>query len=224
MAWHSIAPIGNISVKANKTILQDNTTYIEDTMGKSVVGTNKDTTRDHFWDVDSSVDGRHRFIQSVGFTSTEVFPDDVYPALGAGMQSILFPLTTNTEVQWFHKNQNTNDKIYQFIPNFLTGVTAFVGGITSSYKDLVAVPANVYGEIFMWRDADGKNNGQSGFFKSSATKVDAWSLYLAPEGTNEQINLKFGNGSDSPNFFIRVKTESGASGNQWNYRITYRAI
>ncbi len=85
MAWHSTAPVGSQSVKANRTILQDNTTYTEVTMGNSVVGTNAVTTRDHFWNVGANEDGRHRFIQSPGFTVGGL-PTD--PVIGTGMDSV----------------------------------------------------------------------------------------------------------------------------------------
>lgn len=220
MPWNSTWPVGSISVKANRTIGQQNTTYIETTMGNSIVGTNTAVTRDHFWNVGSNEDGRHRFIQSQGFTSTAVAPNDVYPALGAGMQTVIFPLTTNGEVQWFHKNQDNNNKIYQFIPNFLTGTHV----VTGSYTNMVAVPANVWGEIFMWEDALGRHRGQTGFFRSNAATVESWALALAPEGQSVRSNLKFGNGSDASGLNIRVRVEEATSGETWNYRVTYRAI
>ena len=87
MPWNSTAPLGTVSVKANRQILQDNTTYIEDSMGNDVVGTNNGTVRDHFWDVDPNLDGRHRFFQSVGFTVGGL-PED--PVVGTGMDGVLF--------------------------------------------------------------------------------------------------------------------------------------
>lgn len=218
MPWHSTFPLGTVSVKQNESIGQDNTTYIETTMGNTIVGSNTSTTRDHFWDVGSDEDGRHRFIQSIGFTSNVIAPDDVYPVLGAGMETVLFPLSTNGEVQWFHKNQLSNSKIYQFIPNFITGA----GAVSSSFTNLISVPANVYGEIFMWQTALGENTGQPGFFRSNGTTVEAWSYDIAA-GTGRTINVRLANGSNASGLNIRTRSESGSNGN-WNYRVTYRAI
>lgn len=220
MSWHPTFPVGNISVKANRTIGQDNTTYIETTMGNSIVGTNTDTTRDHFWDVGSDEDGRHRFIQSVGFTSTAAAPDDVYPVLGSGMQTILFPLTTNGEVQWFHKNLDDNTNIYQFIPNFITGTIV----LTSSFANIEAIPANVYGEIFLFTTLGGNTRGQAGFFKTSASQCDGWSYAQRIQGdTDPVINVRLGNGTDASGLNLRARTDEATSGQTWNYKITYRA-
>jgi len=87
MPWNSTAPVGSISVKANRTILQQNTTYIETTMGTSIVGTNAVTTRDHFWNVGSDEDGRHRFMQSPAFTVGGLPVD---PVVGTGMDSVMY--------------------------------------------------------------------------------------------------------------------------------------
>ena len=75
--------------------MNQNTTYIETTMGNSAVGTNGVTTRDHFWNVGSNEDGRHRFIQSPAFTVGGLPAD---PVLGTGMDSVAFSkLLTVTE-------------------------------------------------------------------------------------------------------------------------------
>lgn len=87
MPWNTTCPDGSRSVKANETVIQQNTTYTETTMGNSVVGTNTVTTRDHFWNVGANQDGRHRFIQSPAFTVGGL-PEN--PVIGTGMDSVLY--------------------------------------------------------------------------------------------------------------------------------------
>lgn len=108
MPWNSTAPLGSVSVKANRTILQQNTTYTEITMGLSIVGTNTVTTRDHFWNVGTNEDGRHRFIQSPAFTVASLPVD---PVLGTGMDSVTYSKlklvaesTSQQDVQPFFRN------------------------------------------------------------------------------------------------------------------------
>lgn len=214
MPWNSVFPLGSVSVKANKIIGQDNTTYIETTMGNSIVGTNTNSTRDHFWNVGANEDGRHRFIQSPAFT---VGGNPADAVIGTGMDTVLYPKTTNSRVEWFHRNAQG---IFQFIPSYLTGTIV----VNSSYSNIVTVPASVWGEIFMWRDQAGNHNGQAGFFKSNATVTDSWANAVAPEGESERAILKFGNGADASGLNIRVRTSNAASGNTWNYRVIYRAI
>ncbi len=222
MPWNSTFPLGSVSVKANRTIGNQNTTYTEVTMGNSIVGTNTNTVRDHFWAVGSNEDGRHRFIQSVGFTSTAVAPNDFYPVLGAGMQTVIFPILSKGQVVWYHKNQDNNDRIYQFIPNFLQGTVTI--NSSSSYVTIDAVPNNVYGEIFMWNDDNGSNTGQTAFFKSKSSVVDTWAIEFRVQGSSSSYSaLKFGNGSEASGLDIRVRRDE-SSKTSWNYRITYRAI
>ena len=108
MTWNSIWPIGTSSVRSNRVTGAQNTEYIETTMGPSVVGTNAVTTRDHFWNVDPNLDGRHRFIQSPAFTVGGL-PTD--PVVGTSMDGVLYTKTkTATEstvqqdVQPFFRN------------------------------------------------------------------------------------------------------------------------
>lgn len=108
MTWNSTFPDGTVSVKANKTIGQQNTTYIETTMGDSAEGSNAVTTRDHYWNVDADLDGRHRFIQSKAF---QVGGSPTDPVIGTNMDTVLYPKlklalesTAQQDVQYFLRN------------------------------------------------------------------------------------------------------------------------
>ena len=222
MTWQTTAPVGSSSVKTNRNILQQNTSYIETTMGNSVVGTNTTSTRDHFWNVGSNEDGRHRFIQSPGFTVGGLGTD---PVIGTGMDGVIYLKTVNTDVgrvEGFYRNTNG---IYQFIPSYLTGTVA----ISGSFVTVVAVPINCYGEIFMYTTDAGqqlKYSTQTGFFRSNATVVNSWS-YTNVTGSgsaNASYALEFANGSNASGLNIRVRTHDADNGYTWNYKITYRAI
>lgn len=217
MPWNPTSPVGNISVKANRTLMNQNTTYIETTMGNTIIGTNTNTTRDHFWNVGGNEDGRHRFINSPAFT---VGGNPADPLVGAGMDSVLFLRLTNAQAQWF--NLTSGGDRYQVSPNIISGTRTISS--SSSYVDLAIVPNDVYGEIFMWTNNNGENTGQTGFFKTKSNVCDAWALTFTEQGsTSSHSSLKFGNGSEASGLAIRVRRdESGQT--QWNYRITYRAI
>ena len=215
MTWHTTAPIGNIFVKANRTILQDNFTYTEVNMGNEIVGTNGVETRDHFWNVSGDENGHHRFIKSIGFT-VGGNPED--PVIGTGMQTVLYAKTTNTRVEWFHRNA---ENIYQFIPSFKTG-TVIVG---AGYTTVVTIPENVYGEVMMWTTATGRYSAVWGFFRSDGTTVEGWSVIANSQGSgNDRSALKLGNGSEADVLNLRARPDAASSGLTWNYRITYRAI
>lgn len=216
MPWNSTSPLGTISVKANRPLMQQNTTYIEDTMGISAVGSNGVSVRDHFWDVGANEDGRHRFIQSPGFTVGGL-PDN--PIQGTGMDGIYYLKLTNGQFQWFRKNVTD---IYQATPNTLTGTHV----VTNSFTTIIALPANVYGEITMFvTNTNNENSGQTGFFKTSATICEAWSHGLKIKTQSSgNVNLEFGNGSNASGLNLRVTTDKAPNGLTWEYRITYRSI
>jgi hypothetical protein len=220
MAWHPIFPLGSVSVRANKAIGQDNTTYIQATMGNTVAGTDTSTTRDHFWNVDASLDGRHRFIQSPKFQISTL---DADPIMGDDMDACMFFRNVNADVgrvEGFYKTANAATgnypNRYQFIPSFMSGTI----NVTSSFTDMVTLPKNVYGEIYMFRNnASGSIGVQAGSFSTSNSNV-AVSSYVqtAPSGSS-LINLIFENSG----LKIQVKTKDASSGNNWEYRVTYRA-
>lgn len=216
MPWNASSPNGSISVKANRPFMQQNTTYIENTMGNSAVGTNTSTVRDHFWNVGANEDGRHRFIQSRGFT-VGGNPADV--TQGTGMDGIYYLKLVNGQFQWFRKNAID---IYQATPNTLTGTHV----VSSSFTTIIAVPPNVYGEIFMFVPATNTEfTGQTGFFKTSATRCESWAHGLKIKGKSSgSVNLEFGNGSNASGLNIRVKKNTAPDTLTWQYRITYRSI
>lgn len=216
MPWNSVSPNGALSVKNNRTPMNQNTTYIETTMGNSVVGTNTVATRDHFWNVGSNEDGRHRFIQSPKFTVGGVATD---PVIGTGMDGVIYLKGTGSGVQVFYRN--VINGVYQFSPNFLTGTVV----LNSSFATIVALPANVYGEIFLFNDTAGRTRGQAGFFKTNAATCDGWSYGERLQGGSTAVYpVILGNGSDASGLNLRAASDEAASGQTWNYRITYRFI
>jgi hypothetical protein len=215
MPWNSDWPVNTISVKANQVKGDQNTKYIQVTMGNSVVGTNTTSTRDHFWNVGANEDGRHRFIQSPAFTVATVAAD---PVIGTGMDAVEYVKTTNGRAERFHRNVQG---IYQYVPSFLEGSVV----VPDSYTNVVAVPANVYGEIFMYTTAMGELSTCVGFFRSNDVLNESWALFYRIEGTGSgRSALRFGNGANASGLNIRARKSDGIAGQTWFYRITYRAL
>jgi len=222
MPWHPDFPLGTTSVRNNRVIGDDNTKYIQTTMGNEAIGTNTVATRDHFWNVGPDQDGRHRFIQSPKFVSPAP-ATNADPLLGTQMDGVLYLRTVSTDVarvEGFYRNA---EGIYQYIPSFLQGTVNIPSANT--YSLVVAVPANVYGEIFMYRTVEGKRTVATGFFRSSPTLTEAWSITNLVQGSGTaECALKFANGSEALGLNILVRVDTGAVGVNWNYRITYRAL
>lgn len=104
MAWNSLAPDGTISVKANKTVLRDNTIYVETNMNK-----------DHFWNIGSNEDGHHRYVQMPKFTTPQLSTTPANPTLSASMdgvyyckQKTLAESDAQQDVQPFYENFASN--------------------------------------------------------------------------------------------------------------------
>jgi len=217
MPWNSTWPIGGISVKANRTAGNQNTTYIETTMGNDIVGTNTVTMRDHFWNVGSNEDGRHRMIQSPAFT-VGGNPED--PVVGTGMDAVLYAKTILDSVQWFTRNAST---IFQATPGYYSGTVTISS--SSSYTAVKTVPANCYGEIFLYTTATGKYSTQWGWFRSDVSTVEAWSNRTVVQGSGNSVSaVKFGNGSEASGLTIQARADDASSGQTWNYKIFYRAL
>ena len=215
MPWNSTSPLGTVSVKANRVIQQQNSTYTETTMGNSVVGTNTNTTRDHFWNVGTNEDGRHRFIQSPAFT-VGTLPAD--PVIGTGMDSVEYTKTVLGTVQGFFRNAQG---IYQHIPALLTGTAVIASA--NVYANIVAVPDDCYGEIFMYTTLQGELSIQTGFFRATAGLVESWSTPMSTQSNGDAaLALKMGNGSQASGLNIRARRAQSSNIN-WNYIITYRA-
>ncbi len=92
MPWNSPSPVGSISVKANRIPMNENTAYIEETLGNQPIGSQPPApfakVNDHFWNIDANHDGRHRFVQSPGFTDSGGLPTD--PVLGSQMDQVFY--------------------------------------------------------------------------------------------------------------------------------------
>lgn len=217
MTWNSTWPDGGQAVNTNRPTGQQNTTYIEETIGNQAIGTNTNpqTAKDHFWNL-GDYSGHHRFVQMPAFIDNAASPAD--PVLWPLMNGCMYVKTTNSVDTGYYRN---GSNIYEFIPTYKTGTHV----ITSSYTDLTTIPNNVWGEIFMWTTANGNHRMQSGSFRSTNNVAEGWSYMLGIEGTNDAgVNVKLGNGAQASGLNIRVRTIEAASGNTWNYRITYRAI
>lgn len=229
MVWNSVWPIGTVSVRANRTTGAQNTAYIEDTMGNTVAGAFPQSagTRDHFWKVSSDFDGRHRFIQSPKFESPAGTATD--PVLGTQMDGVTYlrkVSVTDTTIQGFYQNAQG---IYQHIPTFLQGTVAITSSSTTTYTNIITVPANVYGQIAMYQVNGlgvavlGKYSGVTAHFRSDATTVEAWGITQSDQDTSSNVPLKFGNGSKANGLMLMAR-RSDAGSATWLYRITYRAI
>lgn len=217
MPWNSTWPVGSISVKANRVIGQQNTTYIETTMGNSVVGTNTNTTRDHFWNVGSDEDGRHRFFQSPAFT---VGGNPADPVIGAGMNGVFYFKTVQTRAQGFFRNAQG---IFQVFPAIITGTVNINGDGSSDWKNLSAIPAQSYGEIFMWQTSD-SSYIQKGTFASDNNSVRGFSDRIKLDGTSNDYMIELRNGV-SGNLTLQARRGNAGSSYDggWTYVIMYRA-
>lgn len=205
MVWRTTFPDGSKSVKANESIGQDNTTYIKTTM-----------QLDHFWD-ESASDGYHR---KVSYPASNT---DLTVGVGMAGSHYIRRISADAPTQEVFYRKSTGE-IYQVTPTVLTGTKA----TNDSYSNLVAVPKNVYGDIFMYKNAAGTIGlVQAGTFYSDASYVYAYATRSRIDGTNNTTTfLYFANYVDTVNLNIRVRRgEFGSSSDgTWNYIVTYRGL
>ena len=219
MTWHPTAPDGTVSVQANRTILGDNTTYTEITMGNNALGTNisPNTSKDHFWNVSETLDGYHRTI------NMPVQPQHILKP-NVDISAIMYLMTVNTGggVQLFYNQGGSGDK-YQITPG-ISSVNNVVGNSYSSITTAGSIPPNVYGEIFGFTpSALGSDSVQTGYFRSNGSTVEAWSIAYERPGDNDQhVAVKFANGADASGLNILAKVQSASAGQTWSWRFTWK--
>lgn len=219
MPWNSNSPNGGLSVKANKTPMLQNTAYIETTMGNTAPDLPYSTSQqDHFWNR-ADYEGHHRFIKCPPYTDGGS-PADPGPDLGTSIGGITYLKTIKGTVQTFFRNVVG---IYQVTPAVLRG-TKNIPGPVGTYTSIVAVPDDVYGEIFMYTGSGGRYNTVTGFFRSSGGTVESWALENSVENTNSVSGLRFGSGTKASGLNIMATPRNANAGQDWTYIITYRAL
>ncbi len=203
MTWNTTCPLGSVSVKSNKLIIQNNMDYISNTMGNAA-----NNTKDHFWAVGANQDGHHRCVNMPQQAGS--------PLPTTGMDGIFYikqVSATNTDVEAFYTNAINS---YQFIPSFRKSTVA----LTNSYASVISVPANSLGQITIWLS----NITQTGFFRSDNTKVYAYSNRIKINGTSTDTVIELANNDNPNDFNIRAKNNISSSPITYNYLITYIGI
>jgi hypothetical protein len=202
MTWTVGWPTGNISVKNNKTPGQNNMAYIETT-----------AQVDHYFDEGAGFDGHHKFIKM------PVQASDVSP--GANMDGAIYLKSDGTTVQGYYQNAIN---VYEFIPAYKSGTVSVTS--TSTFTNITTVPANVYGDVYLFRKVDNGTAANStaliqvGHFYSNNNTVHAFSNRIKQEDTSDAYLLELEN-DETTDLNIRVRRGDASSGT-WEYRITYR--
>jgi len=189
MPWNSSWPVGSQSVKANKTPGQQNTTYTETTLNN-----------DHYWNIGGDYDGYHN---SINMPAQD---DDIEPATVV-MDGVLYlkqVSVTNGRIEGFYTNTNGT---YQFIPSFVFGDVTI--NSSSTFVNILEVPANSYGDIYIWRN--GTRNMQTASFISDDEIVEAFSNRHVEEGTSDDYFVEFLNGDDAEDLNIKARRGFGSA-------------
>lgn len=198
MPWNSTWPDGSKSVKGNEASGAQNTTYIETEMQD-----------DHYWNEDSNKDGHHKKVempkQALDITLSTSMDGGFY-----------IKDTAEGRAEGFYRNSSG---ILQYTPSLKSGTVSITS--TSTYVTISAIPANVYGEIFIW-------NGrkiQHGTFISDGSVVEGFSSLLKIQGNTDSRPrlVELANGTDASGLNLRGRRTSGPSGT-YTYRILYRDI
>lgn len=229
-SWTSGLPSGSNSVRANRGPMQGNYNYMEERLGKIPVGTNPvagNNVTDHFWAMDTTLSGHHRFMKMPKFTSTNgaVLPDldAKNPVLGTSIDGCMYIREVNTDVARVEGFYRNTQGVHQFIPSYVTGQVVVP---ESAFVSILTLPKNVYGDILLWVNVANPQIGvQTGFFISNETTTNGYSLLRRQSGGVITTILDLANSTQSTTLDLKVrKTEAGGSPLTYNYRITYRAV
>jgi hypothetical protein len=161
----------------------------------------------------SSGTGKHKFLQMPEQSSaptTAVNEGGLYTKVGS----------TSTVTELFFRRENNGSEIQitgqgGVTPVILTGSVA----LTTSAADIVAVPANSWGNVW-FSSQSARTKIQSGFFFSDATKAYAYSHQIKQNGsTSFQIYVSLINNPSA--LTIRGNTDSSSHNATYDYKIMY---
>ena len=208
MSWSSTAPDGTKSVKDNRPILADNTTYIETTMKK-----------DHHWNEGIPLSGHHNVIQQSNHTTN--LPRPIAPLNGElYVRTVSLAAGNENSSQLFYLQEFSGYPLaYQVTPAYLTGSTA----LTGTFATVVTVPKNVYGTIYIWRN--NTRNIQTATFFSDNTVVEGFSnrIKLKGSGADSSVLVEFRNyfdGSADQGLQLQAIVSADSNGT-YNWKIFY---
>lgn len=208
MPWNSICLDGTKSTKANVPITQQNTNYLETVLDA-----------DHFFDVGTNEDGRHRQINSPAQVSD--------PAIATGMDGVMYYKQVgsgNSRIQGYFRNTNG---IFQFIPSFQTGTIQIND---TSQLTLTSVEPHSFGDIYIWLNnggVPGKRQfpSQHATFVSTGTTAGAVSYFLNDSSQTQPIGgityINFGNTNSDGDLNIYLRLSEGETG-LYDWKIIYR--
>lgn len=167
---------------------------------------------DHvFNDSAQSTDGVHRQVTMIARAIPVILP--------AGTNSILY--------SWVDSNSQTQLKFYNGANDYqLTPTWSVISGtvtISSSFATLAAVPANVFGEVFMWKG----RFIQAGTFISDAGIVNGYAYsekYKSGSSPSQILNFGFdGDGASGLNLQAQNDGSGSSFNGVWTFKILYRS-
>ena len=170
---------------------------------------------DHvFNDTGQDTDGIHRQMTLVD--------RDTPTVLLTGSNSITYGklASDNSSDVWFYNGTLNNQLNWRELQGTCN--------MTSSFSDIVAIPANCYGYIYLFKDI--APNGQyvsSGTFASNNSVTNGYSYaekFISGSGATQLIFLGF-SGAGASALTLKGKNDNGSFYNGvWNYRAFYRLI
>lgn len=167
---------------------------------------------DHvFNDTGQATDGFHKQCTMIVRTQPGSLP--------TGANSILY--------SWLDSNGQTQLRFYNGTDDFqITPDDTVISGtvtVSSSFATIAAIPANVFGEIFMWKG----RFMQVGTFVSDASIVNGYSYsekYTSGSSASQILNLGFdGDGASGLNLMVQNDGSGSGFNGVWTYKIFYRS-
>ena len=165
MTWSSTAPVGGISVRSNLTVIGNNTTYIENTMGGAL-----NPNADHFWNIGVNEDGRHRKVAMRNQGSP--LPVTLLPPTFDGVYYV--NNTPDPAVPTARFATTTKDYQLSFWENVSTGTFTSAAGTNTPFT-LTPVLANQFGLIQIFCTVGSTQLAMEGNWLSKSTNARAWS-------------------------------------------------
>ena len=176
MPWNSISPVGNRSVRFNRTAMNQNTTYIEEIMGNNTVIGN---AKDHYWNIGANEDGYHRKV-SLKNTGALINPPPTFDGVIYVNNNGLTPDKT------LKYNNTTQDWTLNVWENVIEG-SFNTPNSSANFTITTLIPTDRFGKILIFLKST-PWLAMEGYFYSDATKVHGFSGRVDFESTGLAIS------------------------------------
>lgn len=194
MTYTNNVPQGNQQISTTQPLIQANFAYLQNSIGQ-----------EHNFDATDATKTYHKLAS---------MPNQALsPALPSGTNGVYF---VNSGLAYFYDG-TTNFQLSQF-QTVLTG--NYTSNSTSTFSDIIAVPANVQGIIILTSQTIPA--GQMGTFMTDATNCYGFSTRMKINGSSDDYPIELNNSNNA--LMLQGRRFSSSYSGPYTFKVFYRPV